>query len=64
MVKAARSFKKLQEILSDAKKKHGKTLVADVIDVVTRFCDDDEISKPTCSEADTSCTCKLEGAAH
>jgi hypothetical protein len=45
MVKAAGSFKKLQEILSDAKKKHGKTLVADVIDVVTRFCEDDEISK-------------------
>lgn len=39
-------------------------LVADVIDMVTRFCDDDDISKPTCSEADTSCTCKLEGAAH
>jgi hypothetical protein len=44
MVKAARSFKKLQEILSDAKKKHGKTLATDVIDVVTRFCEDDEIS--------------------
>jgi hypothetical protein len=44
MVKAARSFKKLQEILSDAKKKHGRTPAADVIDVVTRFCEDDEIS--------------------
>jgi hypothetical protein len=43
MVKAARSFKKLQEILSDAKKKHGRTLAADVTDVVTRFCEDDEI---------------------